>query len=67
MINDNVVDKLVKGGLYTINIGIQSGSDSIRNKIFHRPGKNDEIVNIANNVVKKNVKIVNLDVIAEST
>jgi len=39
MIKPRILDKLIRSGLDTINFGIQSGSDYVRNQIFSRPGK----------------------------
>jgi len=57
VINSTVLDKLVSAGLDTINFGIQTGSDYIRNQIFHRPGKNSEIIDLAKKISEYNVKI----------
>ena len=52
-----MLNKLVNAGIHTINFGIQTGSDDIRNHIFHRPGKNNEIISIANEIANYGVKI----------
>lgn len=57
VINSAILDKLVIAGLDTVNFGIQSGSDYIRNQVFHRPGKNSEILDLAKKISKYNVKI----------
>ncbi|MHC9543663.1 MAG: radical SAM protein [Vulcanimicrobiota bacterium] len=57
LINSALLDKLVNAGVHTINFGIQTGSDYIRNHIFHRPGKNDEIIDVANNITNKGINI----------
>jgi radical SAM superfamily enzyme YgiQ (UPF0313 family) len=57
IINSMMLSKLVNAGLNTINFGIQTGSDDIRNKIFHRPGKNNEIFNLIKEITKFSVKI----------
>lgn len=56
-IDSKMLTKIVRAGLDTINFGIQSGSDYIRNYIFHRPGKNNEIINLANKIANYGVKI----------
>lgn len=58
MVNDEMVGKLVEAGVYGIKIGIQSGSDRIRNSIFHRPGKNADIIALANKISGYGVNIV---------
>ncbi|MDP2939798.1 MAG: radical SAM protein [Candidatus Omnitrophota bacterium] len=57
VINSTILDKLVSAGLDTISFGIQTGSDDIRNRIFHRPGKNDEILDLVKKISEYNVKI----------
>jgi len=56
-IKSTILSKLVDAGVDVINFGIQSGSDFIRNHIFHRPGKNEEIINIAHKIASYGVKI----------
>ena len=56
-INSTVLSKLVSAGLNTINFGIQTGSDYIRNKIFYRAGKKNEILNLVKEIVSYGVKI----------
>lgn len=57
VINSTMLGKLASAGLDTINFGIQTGSDYIRNQIFHRPGKNNEIINLVKEITNYNVKI----------
>jgi len=57
VINSIVLGKLVNAGFDTINFGIQTGSDYIRKRIFNRPGKNTEILNLAKKVVSYGIKI----------
>lgn len=56
-INPDVLSRLAKSGLDVINFGIQTGSDYIRNNIFHRPGKNKEIINLANDIASYSIRI----------
>ncbi|MFH1478812.1 MAG: radical SAM protein [Candidatus Omnitrophota bacterium] len=56
-IRSTLLGKLVSAGLDTVNIGIQTGSDHIRNQIFHRPGKNNELIDLAKKISEHNVKI----------
>lgn len=58
LINSTMLNKLVNAGVSKINIGLQTGSDYIRNSIFHRPGKNKNIINIANEIASHGVNIV---------
>jgi radical SAM superfamily enzyme YgiQ (UPF0313 family) len=57
VINTAILSKLVSAGLDTINFGIQTGSDYIRNEIFNRPGKNSEIIDLVKQITSFNVKI----------
>jgi len=55
-INSTLLNKLVNAGVHTIRFGLETGSDHIRNHVFHRTGKNNEIINIANEVASYGVK-----------
>jgi len=57
VINPGLLSKLASAGLYTINFGIQTGSDYIRNRIFNRPGKNSEIITLAKEISSYNINI----------
>ena len=46
MLNEKTLDMLVNAGVATINFGIQSGSDHIRNHLLGRPTKNKYIVQL---------------------
>jgi len=50
MVNPEMLSKLVNAGLRTIKVGIQTGSDHIRNHIYHRPGKNRDIIDLSNKI-----------------
>ncbi|MBU0548694.1 MAG: B12-binding domain-containing radical SAM protein [Candidatus Omnitrophica bacterium] len=54
----DVLDKLTEAGLFMVNIGIQSGSDYIRNQIFHRAEKNKEIINLARKLASNKLMIL---------
>lgn len=57
VISSTILNKLTSAGLDLINLGIQTGSDYIRNEIFHRPGKNNEIINLAKEITSYDVRI----------
>jgi radical SAM superfamily enzyme YgiQ (UPF0313 family) len=57
LVKTNTISKLVKIGLHRVKFGIEAGTDQIRNQIFHRPGKNSEIVNLVNSISSYEVKI----------
>jgi radical SAM superfamily enzyme YgiQ (UPF0313 family) len=56
ILKPNILQRLVDAGVGTIVFGIQNGSDRIRNQIFHRPGKNNEIINLANEIAKYGIR-----------
>nr|WP_246496072.1 radical SAM protein [Methanocalculus chunghsingensis] len=64
-LNLAIIDRLVEAGLAEVDVGIQSGSDSVRNRIYNRPGTSAEIVALAKEVTRRNVK-VRYDLIMES-
>jgi len=56
-INAIMLTKLSNAGIDTINFGIQTGSDYIRNQIFCRPGKNSEIIQLVKEITSHKIKI----------
>jgi len=44
-IKEEVIDDLIKAGLYYIGIGMESGNDYIRNKILNRNMSKEQIIN----------------------
>lgn len=57
-INAKNFSKLKNAGLETLNFGIQAGTDYIRNRIFHRPGTNKEILEVAKMVSGKGIRVL---------
>jgi anaerobic magnesium-protoporphyrin IX monomethyl ester cyclase len=57
LINESTLNSFVNSGVDTINFGIQTGSDYIRNTILRRPTKNKQIVEIANTIADRGVKV----------
>jgi radical SAM superfamily enzyme YgiQ (UPF0313 family) len=47
-ISEPLVKSLKEAGLYTADIGIQSGSEKIRRDVYHRRQSNEEIIRAAN-------------------
>ena len=47
MVNQELITKLTRAGLYSVVMGIQSGSPHIRKDIFHRNETQDQILNAA--------------------
>ncbi|MCP1715837.1 radical SAM superfamily enzyme YgiQ (UPF0313 family) [Methanocalculus alkaliphilus] len=56
-LNLQIIDRLVGAGLAEVDVGIQSGSDTVRNTIYGRPGTSAEIINLAKEVTRRNVKV----------
>jgi len=44
MVNEELVSKLVKAGLYQVVMGIQSGSERVRKDVFHRYEPQDRVI-----------------------
>ena len=51
------IEKLAHAGCKEINFGIQTGSDKIRNEVFTRPGTNEEIIELTNEISKFDINI----------
>lgn len=52
-----VLNKLAEAGIDKIHFGIQTGSNYIRNEIYERPGTNDEVASLTEQIHKLNIKI----------
>ena len=57
LIKAESVRRLKKCGLHRIKFGIEAGADRIRNQVFRRPGKNQELIKLAQAIAKFDVKI----------
>lgn len=57
VINSSTLNKIVNAGLDLMKVGIQTGSDYIRNHIFNRPGKNSEIIQLAKELAGYKIKV----------
>lgn len=57
LIKPELIRRLKECGLHRIKFGIEAGADRIRNRVFHRPGKNVEILKLAHEIAKYGVKI----------
>jgi anaerobic magnesium-protoporphyrin IX monomethyl ester cyclase len=57
LIKPSMIKRLVKSGLHRVKFGIESGTDHIRNRVFGRPGKNTEILQLAREIAKYDVKV----------
>jgi len=51
-----IVEKMYAAGLKTTGLGIQSGSDAIREKIYHRRCSNDSVLTFANLLTSKGIE-----------
>jgi len=56
MLRKELIEKLISAGLDKVDLGIQSGSDRIRNEIFNRPGYNEEIIQLSRALHEGGVK-----------
>ena len=65
LVNKNSLDLWESSGAETINFGIQTGSDHIRNNIFKRPTVNNDIIKIANDIADRGIKL-RYDLIADN-
>ena len=57
LIKSSMIARLAKSGLHRVKFGIESGTDHIRNQVFSRPGKNSEILQLAREISKYDVKV----------
>jgi anaerobic magnesium-protoporphyrin IX monomethyl ester cyclase len=57
LVNKTSLDLWKSSGVDTINFGIQTGSDHIRNNIFSRPTINKEIIRIANDIADRGINL----------
>jgi len=65
LLNINIIERLKDAGLDTIIMGIQAGSDYVRNQVYDRPGTNEEIVLLAQEISRRGIKI-SYDLILDS-
>ncbi|UCH22949.1 MAG: cobalamin-dependent protein [Deltaproteobacteria bacterium] len=56
LVKADAISRLVQIGLHRVKFGIETGTDHIRNHIFNRPGKNNEIINLAKELSDCKVK-----------
>ena len=57
LVKPSTIGRLVKSGLHRAKFGIEAGTDQIRNQVFKRPGKNSQIIKLAHEIAKYDVKI----------
>ena len=57
LVKSSTIGRLAKSGLHRAKFGIEAGTDKIRNQIFKRPGKNSQIIKLAHEISKYDVKI----------
>ncbi len=69
LINEEYVKKLKSAGIHRITIGIESGSDYIRNKVLKRNMSKEEIINACKIIKKYKIKLIteNMICIPEET
>ena len=57
LIKPETIARLKKCGLHRLKFGIEAGTDHIRNRVFTRPGKNSQMIEIAHEIARQKVKI----------
>ena len=57
LIKSSIISRLKKCGLHRLKFGIEAGTDHIRNQVFSRPGKNSQMIQLAHEIAKYDVKI----------
>ncbi|UCF93148.1 MAG: cobalamin-dependent protein [Desulfobacterales bacterium] len=57
LVKAETINQLSKAGLHRVKFGIEAGTDHVRTQVFHRPGKNREILKLAHEVSNSGVKI----------
>jgi radical SAM superfamily enzyme YgiQ (UPF0313 family) len=57
LVKPSTIGRLVQSGLHRAKFGIEAGTDQIRNQVFRRPGKNSQIIKLAHEIAKYDVKI----------
>jgi anaerobic magnesium-protoporphyrin IX monomethyl ester cyclase len=50
-------ERQAKNGLHRLKFGIEAGMDQIRNQVFNRPGNNTEILQLAQEIAKYDLKV----------
>jgi radical SAM superfamily enzyme YgiQ (UPF0313 family) len=56
LIKSSMLERLAKSGLHRVKFGIEAGTDQIRNQVFDRPGNNTEILQLAQEIAKYDLK-----------
>jgi anaerobic magnesium-protoporphyrin IX monomethyl ester cyclase len=57
LIKPSMIARLAKSGLHRVKFGIEAGTDYIRNRVFDRPGKNTEILQLAREIARYDLKV----------
>ena len=57
LIKSSTIGRLKKCGLHRLKFGIEAGTDHVRNQVFSRPGKNSQMIELAHEIAKYDVKI----------
>jgi len=50
-------ERQAKSGLHRLKFGIEAGTDQFRNQVFNRPGNNTEILQLAQEIAKYDLKV----------
>jgi radical SAM superfamily enzyme YgiQ (UPF0313 family) len=62
LVDDDVIKKMKDAGCYEVRMGVESGNDYIRNKVYNRNMSNEQLVN-AFKIIKKYGLVLRLDFI----
>jgi radical SAM superfamily enzyme YgiQ (UPF0313 family) len=57
LITPATISRLKKCGLHRLKFGIEAGTDRVRNRVFTRPGKNSQMITLAHEIAKNDIKI----------
>ncbi|UCF55153.1 MAG: radical SAM protein, partial [Bradyrhizobium sp.] len=57
LLKSSTIGRLKECGLYRLKFGIEAGTDHIRNQVFSRPGKSSQMIKLAHEIAKHDVKV----------
>ena len=63
LLDEDLVSRLGKAGCHSIAIGVESGNESIRNKIYHKNISNQEIITAAALIKKHGIRLQTFNIV----
>jgi radical SAM superfamily enzyme YgiQ (UPF0313 family) len=57
LVKPQTIERLARIGLHRVKFGIEAGTDEVRNRVFRRPGKNAEILKLAQAVSRMGIHV----------